>query len=436
MEPRESKSPQWHVRGRLSPPAWRWRAGGGAFAAACLTAIAGCSGGIGCGDSGVGPCGNPPPPMSFSLGIAVADFNGDGLADVVASYSTGANNPGNLELYLHDTAGGANYQAPVATADSVYWSLVFAGDVNGDGLPDIVSSNQWTGVVSVFLNEPGHPGTFALPARLPTRGAANVAIADMDGDGVADLVVADSQTSLILQNAGSPGSFAAPVALYPAGAAWVAVGDLNGDGLPDVALVDSVGVKVLFHEPPATGTAFGAPVAVWTQSTNASVSGGNVVAIGDLDGDGLADLVITDPGPTGGESFLAVRLQDRTHPGNFLAAVTYPLSGGGGGGVSVVIADLNGDGRPDIVVGGIQTVSVILQDPAHRGSFLAPRNYAAPNGADAVAVADVDGDGRPDIVLNGGATTSTVDGVITGPPGVLLQVPGNPGAFAAVRDLR
>src|SRR6202035_3914747 len=89
------------------------------------------------------------------------------------------------------------------------------------------------------------PGTFNTPLVLASPGASQVAIADVNGDGLPDLVSADFNVSLFLQT--SPGTFASPVSLYSGGANWVAVGDLNGDGQPDVALTDAVGVKVLLH---------------------------------------------------------------------------------------------------------------------------------------------------------------------------------------------
>ena len=86
-------------------------------------------------------------------------------------------------------------------------------------------------------------------------GISQVAIADMNGDGMPDLVSADFNVSLFLQT--SPGVFASPIALYPGGANWVAVGDLNGDGIPDIALADAVGVKLLMHTGAAGATTQG-----------------------------------------------------------------------------------------------------------------------------------------------------------------------------------
>jgi hypothetical protein len=67
--------------------------------------------------------------------------------------------------------------------------------------------------------------------------------------------------------------------------------------------------------------------------------------------------------------------------------------------------DVDGDGRPDIVVGGLQTVTVLLQNhsPAAPGTYMAAVIYTAP-GANEIAVADINGDGKPDIVVSNGVT--------------------------------
>ena len=309
---------------------------------------------------------------------------------------------------------------------------LLAADLNADGLTDLVAASFEDGNLEVFFNNRLAPGQFNTPLLLPSAGASQVAIGDVNGDGLPDLVSADYNVSLFLQT--SPGTFAAPVALYPGGANWVAVGDLNGDGTPDVVVVDGTGVKLLLHTGAAGATTYAAPVTVYTSAANAALAGANIVAIADVDGDGLADLVITDPGPSGGAApTVNVLRQDPAHHGQFLPAVSYPIAPQSLA-QSIIVADLNGDGRPDLVIGGTQAVSVLLQDPAHAGAFLSATNTAAP-GADAVAIADVNGDGHPDIVLANGVTQPVVNGVTTTRPGVMLQNATAPGTFGAPSDL-
>jgi hypothetical protein len=372
-------------------------------------------------------------PVENSAGVVSADFNGDGFADVI-SLSTilpqVSPNPSNLKAYL-STAPGV-FAAPVFTPDGFKPLYLASADLNGDGHPDVVSASFSDGALAVFFNNQTSLGSFNPPLVLNSPGASQLAIADMNGDGLPDLVSADFNVSLFVQT--SPGTFAAPISLYPAGANWVALGDLNGDGATDVALTDNVGVKVLLHTGAPTSTTFAAPLTVFTQSPNFNVVGGNIIAIADVDGDGLNDLVITDPGPTGGMSpAVYVLLQNPANHGSFLAAVGYPIATQDLA-QSIVVKDLQGSGKLDIVIGGRKSVTVLLHDPANPGKFLPATIYPAA-GANEIAVADINGDGKPDIVVSNGMTFPMQGGVSTTHPGVLLQSAATPGAFGPLQDL-
>jgi FG-GAP-like repeat len=423
------------IRSAMTPshkrPSIRWLASWRPFAAVALPALfASC----GYGDSHYGcfNC-NSFTPVEFSRGVVSADFNGDTFADVVALSSTQpvvAANSSNLKAYLSTAAG--SFAAPSLTPDGNNPLYLATADVNGDGLPDLVSASFDDGAVVVFLNDKLSPGTFNTPLVLSSPGASQVAIADMNGDGLADIVSADFNVSLFLQT--SPGTFAAPISLSSGGANWVALGDLNGDGSPDVALTDNVDVKVLLHTGAASATTFAAPVSVFTPTANQDVFGANIIAIADVNGDGLNDLIVTDPGPTGGMGpTVNVLIQNATTHGSFLPPVSYAIATQDLP-QSIVVAALGGGGGLDIIIGGEQTVTVLLHDPANPGKFLPATVYAAP-GANEIAIADINGDGKLDIVVSSGVTTPTQNGVITSNPGVLLQSATTPGLFGALQDL-
>ena len=201
-------------------------------------------------------------------------------------------------------------------------------------------------------------------------------------------------------------------------------------------MTDAVGVKVLLHTGAASATTYAAPVSVFTQTANAYVTGANLIAIADVNGDGANDLVITDPGPAGGMTpTVNILLQNKASPGTFLAPVSYPIAAQDLP-QSIVVKDVDGDGRPDIVIGGQQTVTVLLQNhaPAAPGTYMSATVYAAA-GANEIAVADINGDGKPDIVVSNGVTNPTVNGVVTTNPGVLLQSNTSPGSFGALQNL-
>ena len=361
------------------------------------------------------------------------NFTGSGLPSIVQT-SAVINGfrpyPGSLKTYLA-TAVGA-FAAPAFSSDGNNPLFLASADLNGDHLPDLVSASFEDDALAISFNNAQSPGTFNPAVFLSSPGASQVAIGDMNGDGLPDLVSADFNVSLFLQT--SPGTFAAPIPLYSGGANWVAVGDLNGDGIADVALTDNVGVKVLMHTGAAGTTTYAAPVAVFTQTLNGPYAGANLIAIADLNGDGLNDLVISDPGPADGSApTVSVLLQDPANHGQFLSAVTYPTTVGSLA-QAIVVADVNGDGLPDIVIGGSGAVSVLLQNPATAGTFFAAASYPVQD-ANQVAIADVNGDGLVDIVIATGVTHPTVNGVITNGPGVLLQSAATPGVFTALQDL-
>ena len=280
----------------------------------------------------------------------------------------------------------------------LFWSLAIA-DLNGDGRLDIAATYTFTtdnlnkseGFVVVYIQNPARPGSFLAPLTYSV-GETPVALAvgDLNGDGKPDLVVVNSQTgnpdsladhvSVLLQDAANPGHFLSaanyPIAHLPTA---VAIGDLDGDGKADLAVSDLTGVSLLLQNPSASG--------VFSPYTEITTSGfANSIAIADLNTDGKQDLVITDG------TAVQVLLQTHTTPLAFAAPVKCSA---GLTPVWVITGDLDSDRSVDLVVvnagamdGTGGSVSILLQNPAALGTFLLANTFPTGRSATFAATGD------------------------------------------------
>lgn len=366
-------------------------------------------------------------------GIAVADFNGDGKPDVVVSNFAGPDGSGNGVLGVLWGNGDGTFQPAVTFGSSGYGAnSVAAADVNGDGVPDVVvanmcesASNCSTGNVAVLLGNGDGTLQPAVTYSSGGRTALSIAVADVNGDGIPDLLVAnEGPTNRPDGGSGSVGVLLGkgngtfhPAVMYSTGmdTSSLSVADLNGDGKPDVVVTTTgtPSVNVLLNNGDGT---FQAPVSYATDGFIPTS-----VAIADVNEDGKPDLVVAN----WYSGTLSVLLGNGD--GTFQAAVTY--SSGGASPDSVVIVDVNGDDIPDLVVancGSSQNgygcsrtdgvVSVLLGNGD--GTFQPAVTFSSGAFNEiSVAAADVNGDGKPDLLVvdQGGGTNG--DGSV----GVLLN---------------
>lgn len=390
-------------------------------ACAVLLLSSGCGGGSG-GSSGTGGDGFF---SAFNMywSVAVADLNGDGKPDIAVSYTFHgtdlSSSQGFVAVFLQDTAKPGTFLAPTKYSVGEQPVSIAIGDINGDGKPDIITVNTALSsiatprahTISVLLQDANNPGQFLAATDYPTGRFPNAAaIGDLNGDGKPDLAVADNTgISLLFQSSSTPGTFLPLTTLALSSASSsIAVADLNGDKKLDLAATSGSSVAVFLQNPATPGTFF-AP------TTYVAGLQPTWVAVADLNGDGKPDLTVANQGaPTGGGGSVSVLLQDPTVPGGYLSARNYDT---GNGSNLVAVADLNGDGKPDLVAVNVNGISVLLQDPNVPGQFQSAVNYFE-NLPLSVAIADMNGDNKPDLVI------TNSDGVV-----IRFQDPANPGAF-------
>lgn len=324
--------------------------------------------------------------------MAVADFNRDGAPDVFLNGGISLDIPG-LLLNIGNAEGNPTFAPPIMLPSQGGALAVVVDDFNHDGIPDIaVANNDVSGTVNIEL---GHgDGTFAPPQAYPTSSTTvgGFAKGDLNRDGNTDLVVSHGGSNSVSVLLGKPdGTFQPPVD-YSVGnvPSAVAVADINNDGKPDIIVGNNISSG-------GAGVLLGNGDGTFAAATSVTGASGSVssVAVADLNGDGKPDLVLVSG--AGAEVLLG------NGNGTFGAATTYtadvlPLF--------VRIADVNRDGIPDLVVvnGGSNDVSILLGTGS--GTFSTAVNYpVTASHATSVDVTDLNGDGIPDLVVTGDAGT-------------------------------
>jgi hypothetical protein len=312
------------------------------------------------------------PPVVFTFGgnvrdslsgLAVADLVGDGRLDIVV-----ANTVSNVISIFQNVSSPGSRLTTNSFAPRVNIPMaggpnsIAVGDLDRDGKPDIVVVNAHNNTISVLRNiSTGGvitANSFAPAVSFATPSNPNwLVVADIDGDGKPDVVTANigdtSHGLSVFRNSSTSGNIAFDPRVDFAGLPQfcsLAIGDLDGDGKLDVAVSSfQYGQSVSLYRNTST------PGSITTSSfgprVDFSVGGwGNTVAIGDLDGDGKPDLAVVTQLPDHLSIFKNISTPGNLTTSSFAARVDYPAGYNPNG---IVIGDLSGDGRPDIVFGDV-----------------------------------------------------------------------------------
>ncbi len=326
--------------------------------------------------------------------LVAADVNGDGLADLAIAH------PGLDLVGVLPGLGGGVFGAEQLFPVGVGPRALAVADFDGDGRPDLAVASGGSASIDVLIQQAD--GRFdeapASPFAALGPGPTAIAAADLDGDGKVDLLVADQGrpdagvNEIDVWLGRGDGTFAPPTP-FPVGREplALALADVDGDGALDVAVAsgESATLSVLL----GTGDgAFAEPPAAVLPSPGVPLA----VVLSSFGGGPRPDLAVVVQSAGAG---LLATFQNQAPAVPFAGAPTvFPVSPTAS---SIASADLDGDGTPDIAVldQGAGVVTVFLARPADGGiGFAPPASYPAGRSPGALASADVNGDGRPDLV--------------------------------------
>lgn len=350
---------------------------------------------------------NSPAPTEFvPHRVATGDFNGDGVPDLVVT-----NRLLSSFVILLGKGDGTFFTATsVNPGTGVGPDTIAVGDFNNDGIQDLAIGNTSSSKVSILLGIGDGTFSSAVTTLTTSFSSTSIAVADLNGDGNLDLIVTPSYGTTVNVFLGKgDGTFTNP-ASSPAVASpgVVAVGDFNGDGIPDLAISSNTN-NTTYNTPATIAILLGKGDGTFTAAASLPMdSYSNSLVVADLNGDGKLDLVEGNGiNLDGGSTTLAIFLGNGD--GTFARTTTSPTTIGSP--QSIAVADFNADGKPDLVVTNYSSnggVNVFLGNGD--GTFATtPLSLSTGSSPTSVATADFDGDGRADVaVATTFNTTATV----------------------------
>jgi Ca2+-binding RTX toxin-like protein len=326
--------------------------------------------------------------------VTVGDFAGDGVLDLVTANSLGS------AIGVLVGNGDGTFQPQLRQQVGCMPESVAVGDLNNDGMPDIVAANFADSTVSVLMDQGVVSGTlsFAPQAVYPvgpagvTMQPSSVAVADLTGNGINDIITADlkiGEVSVLMGN--GDGTFQAPITFKCGNdPESVAVADLNGDGIPDIITADSIdrSVDVLLGKGMRNGVLKFKPAEALYLGDRPRYSP-LAVAVGDFNGDGIEDIAVAEGGVSYVSGYTVAVLLGNGN-GTFQAPVVLNV---GYQPTAIAVGDFTGDGRPDIAVSdsGASEISVLINETPIIQNIQGTLTILGTNNADTATVTEQNG---------------------------------------------
>ncbi|HEV8538470.1 MAG TPA: LamG-like jellyroll fold domain-containing protein, partial [Bacteroidota bacterium] len=346
--------------------------------------------------------------------VAIADIDGDGKSDVIVGGTNAQSCYRNLS-----TSKNLILEGPVTAFANQPTNGAIA-DFDGDGKLDMAYGRATEVYIDVLRNT-STPGSISFSSFTPTLGfayATSIATTDFDGDGKPDIVAGVSPwgTLRILRNASTIGAISFSEAFTPSNASgnFVAAGDIDGDQKPEIVFTNQGGdyITILHNGGTLGGIRFDS---TWVVSMPA---GGSPTTsfIADFNMDGISDIAIICPGT---DEVQLLMNNGSSNPRNFLRT-SRPFVGLGTP-TELALGDVDGDGLVDLLVGSSVDPVVAYRNTSTAGalSFADGVDLQTGNTQNSLALGDLNNDGRPDLVTlnNGNASLSLLRNTPLGTPG-------------------